>query len=329
MQLQYPDDSWMELEEPGALECQPPKPAESVTPTVHTEFEVEAIQCDQPQLADAEEPVAKDRMDFDSAEDAGNSAPNCGTHEPDEDGAAVRTEVIAPKSIEEERAHEAISPTQLPQPDVERCPSPPTPRKTLEPLPTSHAPFHPTKPPKRLEPSTSEAQPLPKKPKNWASTDRPTELKALTVTRPATLKRSRKGERRTWERENYCIQQDQTAKHPESQRPATQSLAHKQADELTDAIGVLYACLKGHSTSAYREALKRAKSSFNDFYPVKDTIKLGVLESKPALMVAVESFANCEKGERWSLEVKSLQRMAQEMIDTWKKRFTNDRLNNH
>lgn len=342
MQLQYPELE-AELQDPltpvpnsvpsGFLESV----AGDLEPlcTKEVALEMEELQYEQREAAEETLQLSQGKqMDVDEIEEEPNIALEDYPMEAlDQEGSAVKDGDVAPGPIKGTTQPPQVAPSvSPPPPTVPRCP--PTVPNPLEPPktpPSPHSLFLPKKsaqrphnPSKRARAHTPDGK---LRPPNWTSTARAsasTRNDLHTANRPPLLELARKGRKRARHVENYRIQDDRTAKHP-PQRAAPQSLAQKQAGDLIAAVEDLLAHLKTINNEqlapGYREVVKAAGSSFDDFHGCRERIRLEVLKSNPALLQTVANFASFREVVEWPHEVKELKQKAKEIDKAWQERF--------
>lgn len=215
-------------------------------------------------------------------------------------------------------------PPRVPQKEKVKAPSSLfIPKKSHRPI--SKASFAKNARPRTRSPSHEPSR----KPKNWACTPRREILgprAPQTAFRPPLLSAAKRGRQRTLHMENYRIQDDHNAKHPQ-QQPAPSGLVDKMANTLVAALTSLRSVLllSGEDTAArpgeVQKALRHASSALDDFWGNKKFISLDFLRSRQDLLTAVGSFTGSEETELWPSGARELKRKAEELDSVWRERF--------
>ena len=273
---------------------------------------------------------------------------------PEEEGVATEKGDVAVEpitNVEVEYKHEADASGAPPQPETSAAPvravphsptdlePPQSPRKVNKTLEASQASlFIPKKRTSSFNESSSDA----KRPRldhcghgeltkakfaNWTNTARPESPgpKALhTAARPPTLQRSQRGRPRGHHQENYRIQDDKMAKHPEQK--SSNNITDKLADRLVVALSGLLEIIpqleSGNQVVGFEEAVQRASSPFDDFDAGKDMIKVERLKNRPDMLDIVARFAHLPEGSvAWPLKVRALKERAISLHKTWHNRL--------
>ena len=193
-----------------------------------------------------------------------------------------------------------------------------------------HRPISKASSVKNARPRTrSPSHELSRKPKNWACTPRREILgprAPQTAFRPPLLSAAKRGRQRTLHMENYRIQDDHNAKHPQ-QQPAPSGLVDKMANTLVAALTSLRSVLLlseediAARSGEVQKALRHASSALDDFWGNKRFISLDFLRSRQDLLTAVGSFAGFEESESWPSRARELKRKAEELDSVWRERF--------
>ncbi|TCD71370.1 hypothetical protein EIP91_011141 [Steccherinum ochraceum] len=348
MQLQYP--------EPEAEPRASPEPAFPQPPTESAQPLVESVQAEpDPDEGESSHVEEEDMMDVDSADEFGSQdvvmddAASESESEPEEE---LHSSLFTPEPASQD-AHEAVAPVVVPLKPRTPTPPPPTPiikveappkQKKSPQAPASSSLFIPKKKIHAPKPSRTSSQiarlqagrsrsrsPMPgsARSKNWAMTARRSNAaanqprpppSAEVVSRPKGPGRPRKVSL-----ENYAIQTDVVAKHPEP-KACQNGLLTKLADNLQAGLVDLAKAMSLDDGEEYRRrctaAVERAASPFEVIHSGMHSIRLDFLKGRPELLSVLKHVAERKQvGKAMPEEVFEFKKRVKDMNKVFRERF--------